>query len=204
MPLFKEWNPDLHSLAAIWRIDEPEHFFATQINIQSTIKSDKRRIEHLAGRFLLQYLKNDFPLHSITPDEHDKPQLPDGSYHFSVSHSYPYVAAIVNTHSAVGIDLQCWHDRILHLQHKFLSEQEQLFCQDDPHKITLAWSTKEAAYKYQGRRGVDFIEHLPIEQWQEKDGIFDILINLKLTSPVQPLNLKGYIYRGFSLSVCLG
>ncbi len=202
MSLFKEWNPDLHSLAAIWRIDEPEDFFAAQINVHSNIKSDKRRIEHLAGRFLLQYLKDDFPLHSIIPDEHDKPQLPDSLYHFSISHSYPYVAAIISTHAAVGIDLQCWHERILHLQHKFLSTREQFFCQDDPHKITLAWSAKEAAYKYQGRRGVDFIEHLPIEHWSEQDGIFNMSINLKLTSKMQLIHLKGYIYKDFSLCFC--
>lgn len=32
----------------------------------------------------------------------------------------------------------------------------------DEKTITAAWSAKEAAYKWNGRRGVDFIEHLPI------------------------------------------
>jgi hypothetical protein len=78
MPLYKEWNPNLHSLAAIWHISEPEDFFAKSIGIcGEQIAHAKRRIEFLAGRFLLQFLNKDFPLHAILRDEHDKPQFPN-------------------------------------------------------------------------------------------------------------------------------
>lgn len=202
MPLYKEWNPKLHSLAAIWHITEPEDFFAEQISVSGDhILHAKRRIEFLAGRFLLQYLNKDFPLHAILPDEHDKPQVPNQEFHFSISHSYPYVACILSSESSVGIDIQCWHKGILNLQHKFLSPREQGFCANDPQKITLAWSSKEAAYKFQGRRGVEFIEHLPIARWNEKGHLFNIEINLQLTEPHYLLSLNSFIFNDFALSV---
>lgn len=202
MPLYKEWNPTLHSLAAIWHIAEPEDFFASQIKLPlPDIAHPKRRIEFLAGRFLLQYLHKDFPLHSIYKDEHDKPQLPGGSLHFSISHSFPFVACIIDAHHAVGIDIQCWHKSILQLQQKFLSQDEQAFCEHDAKKITLAWTSKEAAYKYQGLRGVDFIEHLPITFWKKNEALFDIKIKLKLTPLQQEVPITSFIFSDFALSV---
>lgn len=202
MPLYKEWNPNLHSLAAIWHINEPEDFFSEQIQISGKhILHAKRRIEFLAGRFLLQFLNKDFPLHAILRDEQDKPQLPNQEFHFSISHSFPYVACILSTESSVGIDIQCWHKSILTLQHKFLSPTEQLYCANEPEKITLAWTAKEAAYKYQGRRGVEFIEHLPITDWQEMKDLFNITINLQLSNPIQAITLNSFIFNDFALSV---
>jgi len=202
MPLLKEWNPDLYSLAAIWHIAEEEDFFAQQVTVSGEhILHPKRRIEYLAGRFLLRFLNADFPLHAIAPDAQDKPQLPGKEFHFSISHSYPYVACVLSTRAAVGIDVQCWHKGILALQSKFLSAAEQQICQGDPKKICLAWSAKEAAYKYQGLRGVEFIEHLPIRHWQQNEGIFDITINLPLMGDESDLDLKGFIFNDFSLCV---
>jgi 4'-phosphopantetheinyl transferase EntD len=204
MPLYKEWNPDLHSLAAIWHITEEEVFFIDQLPVSGThIIHQKRRIEFLAGRFLLQYLNKDFPLHAIIPDEHDKPQVPGQEFHFSISHSFPYVACVISTRTSVGIDIQCWHQSMLALQHKFLSVPEQEFCGNDPEKITLAWSAKEAAYKYQGRRGVDFIGHLPLLKWEGELAMFDIEINLQLLVPNYLLQLKGFIFKDFALAIAV-
>ncbi|MCC6186439.1 MAG: 4'-phosphopantetheinyl transferase superfamily protein [Chitinophagaceae bacterium] len=202
MPLFKEWNPNLHSLAAIWHITEQEEFFANHVLLSSQhINSAKRRIEFLAGRFLLRQLHKDFPLHSIITDDQDKPQLPNKTLHFSISHSYPYVACIISTQSSVGIDIQCWHKSILALQQKFLSPNEQQYCANDPKKITVAWCSKEAAYKYQGSRGVDFIKHLPITHWQEANDQFDISIKLTLIKPAEHLGLKSFVFEHFALSI---
>lgn len=201
MPLFKEWNPGLHSLAAIWHITEPESFFREQVQPGSFIRNDKRRIEHLAGRYLLQYLKADFPLHDIVPNEQDKPVLPDASTHFSVSHSYPYAAALIHSREPVGIDLQCWHERILKIRDKFLSPAEQECCGDNPEEVTLAWCAKEAAYKFHGQRGIDFIAQLPIQKWERQDGIHNISINIKPLSESVHLGLKGFIFNDFALSL---
>jgi 4'-phosphopantetheinyl transferase len=198
MPLIREWESDPYSLAAIWKIEEPEQFFADATGIFSDIKNDKRRIERLAGRFLLKYLKADFPLHDILKDEHDKPRIPDNAYFFSISHSYPYVAAVISPYTEAGIDIQAYHPRMLQLQHKFLSEEEQLFTANDPKLITLAWCAKEAAYKWQGKRGVEFIDHLPIEYFSEKGKNFQITINLKLIVPNLAILLEGSVNESFA------
>lgn len=198
MPLFREWSSDAYSLAAIWKIEEPESFFVDRTGITSDIKNDKRRIERLAGRFLLKYLKNDFPLLNIHKDEHDKPRLDNNEYYFSISHSWPYVAAVVSPYVECGIDIQCWHPRMERLQNKFLSEQEQAYFNNDTKLITLAWSAKEAAYKWQGRRGVEFIDHLPIVKYTVDEYHYNMDIELQLTTPKLKISSQGILRQDFA------
>jgi len=200
MPLYREWSSDPFSLAAIWEINEPESFFTDHTGIIPDIKNEKRRLEHVAGRFLLKHLKQDFPLLSIRPDEYDKPRVDDNQYYFSISHSFPYVAAVVSPYVECGIDIQVWHRRMVQLQHKFLSEIEQQFLQNDPRLITVAWCAKEAAYKWQGRRGVEFIDHLPIIKFQEHQSYYDITIYLQLTSPKINIIAKAFTVEDFACS----
>lgn len=203
MPLYREWSSDPFSLAAIWKIEEPEGFFTERTGLAPDIKNEKRRLEHLAGRFLLKHLKEDFPLFNIRPDEHDKPRIDNNQYYFSISHSWPYVAAVVSPYVEAGMDIQCWHPRMEKLQHKFLSLGEQLLFKNDPKLITLAWSAKEAAYKWQGRRGVEFIDHLPISFFEEKGRNYNITINLNLTSPKLEIQVFGLIEQNFSCALAV-
>ncbi len=198
MPLFREWSSDKYSLAAIWKIEEPESFFTERTGITSDIKNDKRRIERMAGRFLLKYLKNDFPLLNIEIDEHDKPRVKNDEYYFSISHSWPYVAAVVSPYVDAGIDIQCWHPRMEKLQHKFLSHREQSFFNDDSKLITLAWSVKEAAYKWQGRRGVEFVDHLIIEDFRKKEYHYNFDVKLELTTPKLQISSQGIVRQDFA------
>lgn len=201
MPLYREWASDPYSLAAIWKIEEPDSFFTERTGIGSDIKNEKRRMEFLAGRFLLKYLKEDFPLLNIKPDIHDKPRIDNNDYYFSISHSWPYVAAVVSPYVEAGIDIQCWHPRMQALQNKFLSKAEQRHFHNDPQLITLAWSAKEAVYKWQGRRGVEFIEHLPIEKVEKTDHNLNITIFTQLTSPKQKIIAKSFIEADFSCAL---
>ena len=199
MGLYREWASDPYSLAAIWKIEEPESFFIERAGIAyNEIKNDKRRIERVAGRFLLKYLKQDFPLLNIRPDEHDKPRIDNNEYYFSISHSWPYVAAVVSPYVEAGIDIQCWHPRIEKIQHKFLSAAEQEMVGKDSRFITLAWSAKEAVYKWQGRRGVEFIEHLPLILFHLEEENENIKINTQLTIPKREISIKPLLEKDFS------
>jgi 4'-phosphopantetheinyl transferase EntD len=162
MPLFQEWSPNEHSLAAIWHIEEEEEFFGEKTRLTSQIKHPRKRIEYLTGRYLLMHLRDDFPLHHITPDEHDKPRVPANRLFFSISHSYPYVAAVLSVEEECGIDVQVWKDNIAEISHMYLSDEEEALCRGDKRLLTLAWSAKEAAYKWYGRRKTEFIRDLPI------------------------------------------
>lgn len=203
MPLYREWSSDPYSLAAIWKIEEPESFFTERTGITSDIKSDKRRIERLAGRFLLTHLQQDFPLLNIYNDEHDKPRVNGNDYFFSISHSWPYVAAVVSPYVECGIDIQCWHPRMEALQTKFLNGQEQALFNNDPKLITLAWSVKEAAYKWQGRRGVEFADHLLIEKIAPGEQSYNFDMHLQLTNPKMHILLQGVVKQEFACALVI-
>ena len=198
MPLYREWSSDPYSLAAIWEIGEPESFFLERTGITSDLRHEKRRLEHLAGRFLLRHLEADFPLLHIKPDEHDKPRLEDNRFYFSISHSFPYVAAVVSPYVECGIDIQVWHHRMEVLQHKFLSDREQQYFDNDPRLITLAWCAKEAVYKWQGRRGVDFMEHLPIVNFAEPPANSNIIVEPKLIEGQAPVLIEYLMDQHFA------
>jgi phosphopantetheinyl transferase len=201
MPLYKEWNSDAYSLAAIWKIEEPEAFFTSATGMTADIKNEKRRLERLAGRYLLKHLKEDFPLLNIKPDEHDKPRIDDNQYYFSISHSWPYVAAVISPVVEAGIDIQCWHPNIERIQHKFLSAEEQAqFTYGSRELITLAWCAKEAVYKWQGRRGVEFIDHMPITKMEQISAQYNINIFCHLTIEKMTCALKGFTEADFACS----
>lgn len=195
MPLLKEWEISASGLAAVWKVEEPEGFFTGHTGLYPEIANEKRRIEHLAGRFLLRHLERDFPLHQIVRDEHNKPRLDDNSFYFSVSHSFPYAAAVLDTQLDAGIDIQVWTPRIVDIQQKFLSLEEQAFCKNDHRQITLAWCAKEAVYKWHGKRGiVSFKEHLPITHLGETESGFEAHIDFQLAEVVPlPIVVNGYM-----------
>ncbi|MBA3828712.1 MAG: 4'-phosphopantetheinyl transferase superfamily protein [Taibaiella sp.] len=200
MPLYKEWEYANDTLAAIWHITEPEAFFTEATGIISDIKNEKRRMERLAGRYLLQLLEEEFPLHHIHPDEHDKPRVHNDEFLFSISHSWPYVAVAVSRTEECGIDIQAWHKNIERIQHKFLSVEEQSIFGADTNRITMAWTAKEAAYKWNGRRAVEFIENLPVTFLSKKQDKYNITIYLNLTVPPIMLSIESFIEDDFACS----
>jgi 4'-phosphopantetheinyl transferase len=200
MPILKEWNIGDHGLAAIWKVEEPESFFKEQTGLDVDLKNEKRRTEHLAGRYLLKHLEKDFPLWNISKDIHDKPRIDNNEHYFSISHSWPYIAAVIDPYSEAGIDIQAWHPNIERIQHKFLSPQEQELFHNDPKLLTVAWCAKEAVYKWYGKRGVDFIEHLPIEYFNQKAENSEIVIYFKLSKMPQMIFIENVITIDFACS----
>ncbi|HEY9177340.1 MAG TPA: hypothetical protein VIN07_06595, partial [Flavipsychrobacter sp.] len=74
----------------------------------------------------------------------------------------------------------------------------QVFFGNDPQLITLAWSAKEAAYKWQGRRGVEFIDHLPIGKYSENEYRHEFDIYLQLTNPMMHIQAQGIVKQDFA------
>src|SRR5690606_26841151 len=114
MPIYQH---SLHQDAeiAIWKIEEPESFFQESTGLVSLIRTEKRRIEYYAGRYVLAHMIPNLDLNTIRVDHIGKPYLPDGSYHFSISHSFPYIAVAVHTAQPIGIDIQVFKPKILNL-----------------------------------------------------------------------------------------
>ncbi len=165
MPVFYQHNINQHTKLAIWQIEEPEEFFLKKVPLPKEITHWHKRLQHLAGRYLLQELYPDFPYHLIEIANTRKPFLPNEKYHFSISHCGDYAAVIVSENMRVGIDIEMITPKIELIKHKFLSiREQQLFSSVNAQLLTLMWSCKEAVYKWYGKGGLDFKKHMIIKK----------------------------------------
>lgn len=167
MPLFFQQDINEHTRLAVWKIEEDEAFFDTGIPLQRQITHPHKRLQHMAGRFLLPYLFADFPADEIAIADTRKPYLPGEQYHFSISHCRDFAAAIVSRYQRVGIDVEEMTPRVATIRHKFLNAQEQAFVAthggaNDIPLLTTLWSAKEALFKWYALGGVDFSEMMHI------------------------------------------
>lgn len=170
MPMVYQQNINPYSKLGVWHIAETEAFFTATVPLQREITHPHKRLQHLAGRFLLKELFPDFPYELIKIADTHKPFLEDEAFHFSISHCGDYAAVMVSTASRVGVDVELISAKPQKVKHKFLSEDEhQLILQlgagvNDGYNtfLTLAWSIKESMYKWYGDGEIDFIEHLQI------------------------------------------
>lgn len=162
---FFQHDIDQNTRLAVWEITEDETFF--NVPLQRSITHPHKRLQHLAGRYLLRYLFPDFPLDLILVADTCKPYLENEDFHFSISHCGDYAAAIVSRDKRVGIDIEIPSGKVLRIRHKFLHGEEQRMLQKWHHlpemeKATLLWSAKEAMFKWWGRGAVDFSEMLRV------------------------------------------
>lgn len=167
MPLLFEKALGQDTKIALWKIEEPESFFSSTVKIQKEITHPHKRLQHFAGRHLLQYMYPDFPVPAIRLTSANKPYLPDNNYQFSISHCRDYAAAIVSKTERVGIDIEYEDEKLYRLQHKFLNKKELSYL-DDNHvlkKLVVLWSIKEAMFKWWGQGGVDFRKNLLIDDF---------------------------------------
>lgn len=155
---------------AVWKIEETESFFAQKVTVQQQVTHLHKRLQHLAGRFLLPFLYPDFPIELIQIADTRKPFLPNEAYHFSISHCGDYAAAIVSSTQRVGIDVELVTHRVNKIRYKFLHltelinwNIESLEDQEKFRTLTLLWSAKEAMFKWWGRGDIDFSECMQVE-----------------------------------------
>ena len=173
MPVFFQQQINEHTRLGIWKIEETEEFFKANVPQHRDVTHPHKRLQHLAGRFLLQYLFPDFPYELIQIADTRKPFLPDEQYHFSISHCGDFAAAIVSKDSRVGIDIEIPTEKISKIMYKFLSAKEhELFhlIQPDNDRIpfsTLLWSAKESVFKWYGDGGIDFRREIQLKKQHE-------------------------------------
>ena len=177
MPLFYEHNINKNAKIGVWHITEPENFFLEKVPLHRQITHPHKRLQHLAGRYLLQYLSPDFPYHLIEIADTRRPFLPNEECHFSISHCGDYAAAIISKDMRVGVDIEMITPKIERVKDKFLSEGELGIALHTTHHspftihdiLTGLWSIKESLFKWIGDGSVDFKEHLHITRL-ETDG----------------------------------
>jgi phosphopantetheinyl transferase len=163
VPLFYQQNINETTKLAIWKIEETEAFFLAEVPLKREIVHPQKRLQHLAGRYLLPFLFPDFPYKEIEIADTRKPFLPDEQYHFSISHCGNYAAAFVSSDKRVGVDVELITPRVERIKYKFLHADEVRFVNSQSTRqqlnlLTLLWCAKEAIYKWYGLGEVDFSE----------------------------------------------
>ncbi len=169
MPVFYQQTIDRHTKLGIWKIEETEQFFLQTVPLQNEITHPHKRLQHLAGRYLLRYLFPDFPYELIRIADTRKPFLENDAYHFSISHCGDFAAAIVSGNKRVGVDVEIFSDKVDRLKEKFVNriEEDTLFhfAPDNHYSkyLTLMWSCKESIFKWYGNGQVDFRKHMQMQ-----------------------------------------
>ncbi len=173
MPLLLQKNIGAQTKLAVWKIEEPEAFFSETVHLNQEIKHPHKRLQHLAGRYILSLLFADFPFREILVNKAGKPYLLSNQYQFSVSHCADYAAAIISAEKQCGIDIELFSFKTELVKHKYLSYDE-LFYLDSLQKkqdlfpnqyalYTICWCAKEAVYKWWGKGKIDFKKNMQIQ-----------------------------------------
>jgi len=177
VPIFFQHQINESTRLGVWKIEETEEFFLSNVPLRPEVTHPLKRLQHLAGRFLLQFICPGFPYELIRIADTRKPYLRNEQYHFSISHCGDYAAAIVSSDQRVGVDIEIASGKAEKIKHKFLTQNEQLiFSLTSNDSITagadlatLLWCAKESVYKWFGDGGVDFRKHIQLEGIHDND-----------------------------------
>lgn len=205
MALFYQHNIHEDAKLGTWKIEENEAFFLQRVPLKQDVSHPYKRLQHLAGRYLLTELYEDFPLEEILIADTKKPFLQEEQYHFSISHCGIFAAAIASPTNRVGVDIEFVTPRIQGISKKFLHPVELEFLNSYDYMksiylelLTATWSAKEAIFKWYGYGQVDFSNHIQLQtpvaiepnEWMVlpfkflKDGEQDLTVHARVTDGV--------------------
>lgn len=170
MPLLIHRDISDETILGIWKIEESEDWFRSQLKLDEdekklidSIRNPQRKIHWLSSRLLIRILLDSPAGHiHLTSDQNGMPVVQNYDVKISISHSSQMSALLMSRDSAVGIDIEKISPKIERIQEKFLSAEE-LKNISYPHRLVqlyIYWCSKEAMYKLDGRRQLDFRKNL--------------------------------------------
>ena len=179
--LIRKKSLDKDCVMGIWKITETRDELLNMLSSTnqekahhylSNIKSNRRTLEWLSSRLLLQLLTNDDK--TIEHTDQGQPFLVDNSFQISISHSKDYAVVLLHKYKKVGVDIENYSQRILKVEKRFISETEYI----DPNQRTLHlilhWCAKETLYKLMNSTEIVFKKHLHIQPFQiQEEGIMN-------------------------------
>jgi phosphopantetheinyl transferase len=201
MPL-ESLHTTSNSAWALWKIDEEENALAAQIvpfDIPPpNVTHPNKRLEYFAGRILLRELVQhwDLDFRGITKDENGKPYLKGYTFPISLSHSYPYVAAVIHRTKPVGIDLEQPKEKLLRIAARVLHAEELKDAGNDIVKHCIYWCAKESLIKVHGKKDLTLAQDLkihPFSRTQQGNLVGEIIVN----EVIQTLPLQYFVYENF-------
>ena len=187
---------------ALWLIAEDENTLNDEIGknetISETLRNKQKRLEWLAGRVTTKAIMDalKLPFHGIVKNEHGKPFLNGYDFQLSLSHSFPYVAVLLDFHHAVGIDLEQPKEKLLKIAHRVHHEAELKDLGTDIVKHCIYWCAKESLIKLYGKKDLIFAENMFIEPFERRNE-GDITGRMIIAGVETLIPLHYIVYPGF-------
>ena len=178
MPIVLNKKIDDQTVLAVWKIEETEEQLLSslqlkqhELDIITSLSAGKRALHWLSTRVLLRTMLNTADYIDCQMDEHGKPYLVNSDTHISLSHSYDYASVIISKNKKVGVDIELIKMKIKSIKHKFLSDVElaQKQIGDNTNGLYVCWCAKEAIYKWHGKKGLEFKQHIHVKPFKLKD-----------------------------------
>lgn len=172
MPLRQTIDVTPNTRVYLWHVTETEASLSENIQLTensttrvSGMRSEIHRRGYLSIRHLLAMAG--YTDYDLFYDDLGKPHLQDGK-HISITHSGSFTGIIVSSELEVGIDIERQRKKILAIAHKFtpLDEYRYLASTDDIiRKLTIVWGAKESLYKIYATKGLSFLQHIDISDF---------------------------------------
>lgn len=188
MPIVLNKKIDDQTVLAVWKIEETEEQLVSSLQLKqheldviTSLSAGKRALHWLSTRVLLRTMLNTADYIDCQMDEHGKPYLVNSDTHISLSHSYDYASVIISKDKKVGVDIELIKMKIKSIKHKFLSDVElaQKQIGDNTNGLYVCWCAKEAIYKWHGKKGLEFKQHIHIKPFKLKDeGFLQAIVEL--------------------------
>lgn len=161
---------------AVWKIEESlDQLVALSMypermqQAAAGMMLDKRKIEFIISRLLLQSLTGEFIEVEYLPS--GKPYPAKKDFRISLSHTEGYVAAMIHPDYDPGIDIEYISPRVLRVDSRFLSSREKAAIppEDQLIQTLVLWSAKESVFKSLGQEGVEFNSQLNSDSFKLSD-----------------------------------
>ena len=134
---------------------------AQDIASASRFQNERRRNEHLAWRRIVRRELG----REVVIDYNDTgaPCVDTPNIYISIAHC-PERVAVAIAEERIGVDIESRERNFLAAASRFMSKEERALCHDEDW-AAMVWCTKEACYKYHGKRGIDLLDDIRIEYY---------------------------------------
>jgi 4'-phosphopantetheinyl transferase len=207
MPLVHSEKIEETSTLLLWELTETESelheslgFWYNLVDLDSISHPQKRR-EWMASRILIKILVEQFGLNyeGTHKDEHGKAFLVNNASHISITHTFDYVAAVINATAPVGIDMEKTDLKLQRTAGKFLSFPEFDHAGNQLEVLCMYWCAKEALYKRYGKKKISFKKSIFIKPFNK----FQQTIEGILSDEDEDLKVKSQIHVRWFDDYCL-
>lgn len=205
MPLVHSEKIEENSTLLLWKLTETEKELHQSLGSSfnkddfETITHPQKKREWLASRILIKILVEQFGLsyEGTHKDKHGKAFLVNNTSHISITHTYDYVAAVINPAAPVGIDMEKTDPKLQRTSRKYLSEPEYEHAENEVSRLCMYWCAKEAIYKLYGKKKISFRNSIYIKPFSNFQTVLqgelsDDDDNLRIHSPIHIRWFEGY------------